>query len=58
MTTRSYGKVSRRSSPETDIALVDEAADGREAVEQFRRLSPDCPRRGRGSGLLSLFLNR
>ena len=26
---------------ETDIALVGEAADGREAVEQFRRLRPD-----------------
>jgi hypothetical protein len=32
---------------ETDIALFCEAADGREAVEQFRRLRPDCPHRGR-----------
>jgi len=26
---------------ETDVTLVGEAADGREAVEQFRRLRPD-----------------
>jgi chemotaxis response regulator CheB len=32
---------------ETDIALVGEAADGREVLEQFRRLRPDCPHRVR-----------
>jgi hypothetical protein len=30
---------------ESDIALVGEPADGREAVEQFRRLRPGCPHR-------------
>jgi hypothetical protein len=33
---------------ETDIALFGEAADGREAVEQFRRLRPDWSAPGSG----------